>query len=133
MSFLVSVNILPRFFWVFLGTGGKCCVLSSGSVVMCSAQMGAVGSVLSLLGSEMLSGPPISARLGAVASSRSLVLGYMDFMGGGSNSFQWSRPCVKAASVAPVSPIFSNMLLKEGWGPAIAAVMWGSPASSLTS
>ena len=99
MSFLVSVDILPRFFWVFLGTGGKCRVHSSGSVVMCSAQMSAVGSVLSLLDSEM--------------SSRPLVLGYMDLRGGGPNSFQWSRACVKAASAAPVSPIFSHILLKE--------------------
>ena len=56
-------------------------MLFSGSVVMCFAQMGAVGSLLSLLGSDMLSGLPISARFGAVASSRSLVLGYMDLMG----------------------------------------------------
>ena len=48
----------------------------------------------------------ISARLRAVASSRSLVSGYMDFIGGGPNSFQWSRPCVNAASLAPVYPIF---------------------------
>ena len=66
MSFLVSVDILPRFFLIFQGTGGKCRVHSSGSVVMCSAQMSAVGSVMSLLDSGMLSGPLISVRLGAV-------------------------------------------------------------------
>ena len=130
---LTNLVQMARLFLVFLGTAGKFCVHSSGSVVMCSAQMSAVGSVLSLLDLVMLSGPLIYVRLGAVASSGSLVLGYMDLMGGGPNSFQWSRPYVKATSVAPVFQIFSNILLKEGWGPAIAAVMWGSPASSLTS
>ena len=86
---------------------------SSDSGVMCSAQINAVGSVLSLLNSEMSCRPLISERLREAASSRSLVSGYMDLIGGGPNRFQWSRPYVNAASMAPVSPIFSYIMLKE--------------------
>ena len=97
MSSLVSVDILPQFFWGSLGTGKKCCVLSSGSVVMFDAQMGAVGSVLSLLGSGTLSWLPNSARLGAVADFR-----YMDLMGEGPNSSQWSLcECCQRGSCVP--------------------------------
>ena len=67
MSSLVSVNSLPRFFWFVLGADVECRVQSSDSGVMCSAQMNAVGSVLSLLNSEMSSRPLISARLRAAA------------------------------------------------------------------
>ena len=42
-----------------------------------------------------------------------LCRGHMDFMGGGPSSFHWFRPCVNAVSMAPVSPIFSSIMLKE--------------------
>ena len=51
MSSLEFVSCLPGFYWVFLGAG----VYSSDSGVMCSTQVNAVGSVLSLLNSEMSS------------------------------------------------------------------------------
>ena len=107
--FLGVRELSPLSLWVFLGVG----VYSSDSGVMCSALVSVVGSVLSLLNSEMTSRPLISARVPAVVCSKSLVSGYMDFMGGGPNSFHWFRPCVNADSMAPVSSIFSSIMLKE--------------------
>ena len=84
MSSLVCVDILPQFFLGSLGTGKKCCVLSSGSVVTMSG---------------------LHVRLGAMAGFR-----YMDLMGKGPNSFQWSRTFVNVASVALVFSIISFSL-----------------------
>ena len=92
MSSLVSESNLPRFFWFALGVGVECCMHSSDSGVMCSAQMRTAGSVLLLLNSEMSSRPLISAMLRAAAISRSCVSRCMGWMGGGPNSVHWAKP-----------------------------------------
>ena len=86
---------------------------SSASGVICSAQMNAVGNVVSLLNSEISARPLISARLRVVDSSMSYALRYIDLMGGGPDSLHWSRPWVNAANIASASPAFSNIMLNE--------------------
>ena len=73
-----------------------------------------------MLNSGISSRPLLSARLRAVVKSGFLV----DLMDGGLNIFQWSRPCIDAASMVPASLVFFNIMVEERWGLAIAAVIY---------